>query len=233
MRGLIQGLRYAARFLVRAPETALNRFELQIVGVVGNVRVALDEDALPKIYVPYKQFFGELRAMMLAVRTTTDAVSVAPDVRAVAQAMDDRIIIDRIQTMDQVRGSLVADERFATLLLGMFSAIALVLAAACIYGVMSHAVVRRTEEIGVRLALGARGQDFVLMVLGQGFRLIGAGIALGMLGSFILTRILSDRRWGVSAPDPWTMTAVALLLGAIGLLACYVPARRATRVDPG
>ena len=111
--------------------------------------------------------------------------------------------------------------------------IALVLAVAGIYGVMSHAVVRHTGEIGVRRALGARGQDLVLMVLGQGFRLIGAGIALGMLGSFILTRILSDRLWGVSAPDPWTMTAIALLLGAIGLLACYVPARRATRVDPG
>ncbi len=214
------------------PITALNRFELQIVGVVGDVRDALDEDALPKIYVPYKQFLGELRAMMLAIRTTTDAVSVAPDVRAVAQAMDDRIIIDRIQTMDQVRGGLVADERFATLMLGIFSAIALVLAAAGIYGVMSHAVVRRTGEIGVRRALGARGQDLVLMVLGQGFRLIGAGIALGMLGSFLLTRILSNRLWGVSAPDPWTMTAVALLLAAIGLLACYVPARRATRVDP-
>ena len=170
--------------------------------------------------------------MMLAVRTTTDAVGVAPDVRAVALALDDRMIIDRIQTMDQVRGSLVADERFATLMLGMFSAIALVLAAAGIYGVMSHAVVRRTGEIGVRRALGARGRDLVMMVLGQGFRLIGAGIALGMLGSFLLTRILSNRLWGVSAADPWTMTAVALLLGAIGLLACYVPARRATRVDP-
>ena len=212
--------------------TALANRDMQIVGVVGDVRDAIGDDALPKIYVPYQQFLNELRAMLLAIHTTTDALGIAGDVRSTALAMDDRMIIDRIQTMDQVRGGLVADERFSALMLGLFSAIALMLAAAGIYGVMSYAVVRRTGEIGVRRALGARPQDVMRMVLGEGLRLIAVGITLGLLGTFLLTRVLSNQLWGISTADPWTLTGVAMLLAVVGLVACYVPARRATRVNP-
>ena len=148
--------------------TAFQDMRLRVVGVVGNTRDSIEDDATPKIYLPYRQFLGELRAMMLAVQTTTSATNLVGTIRAEASAMDDRMIIDRIRTMDAIRGDLVSERRFSTLVLGIFAAVALLLSAAGVYSVMAYSINRRTGELGIRKALGARPQDLVRMVLGQG-----------------------------------------------------------------
>ena len=212
--------------------SAFQDMRLRIVGVVANTRDSIEDDATPKIYLPYRQFLGELRAMMLAVQTTTSATNLVGTIRAEASAMDDRMIIDRIRTMDAIRGDLVSERRFSTLVLGIFAAVALLLSAAGVYSVMAYSINRRTGELGIRKALGARPQDLVRMVLGHGLQLIGVGLVLGLSGAFFVTRVLSNQLWGVTATDPLTVGAMATLLLAVGGVACYLPARRATRVDP-
>jgi len=205
---------------------------LRVVGVVGNTRDSIEDDATPKIYLPYRQFLSELRAMLLAVQTTTSATNLVGTIRAEASAMDDRMIIDRIRTMDAIRRDLVSERRFSTLVLGIFAAVALLLSAAGVYSVMAYSINRRTAELGIRKALGARPQELVRMVLGHGLRLIGVGLVLGLSGAFFVTRVLSNQLWVVTATDPLTVGAMAALLLAVGGVACYLPARRATRVDP-
>jgi putative ABC transport system permease protein len=157
---------------------------------------------------------------------------VAGAVRAAVHEIDSALPIFGMQTMsDTVADSLVRP-RFLSLLLGAFSVIALALAAVGIYGVMAYSVSQRTQEIGVRVALGARSSDVLKMVLGQGTKLAAVGVGIGLAGAFALTRVMSTLLFEVSVTDPATFAAVVALLAIVALLACYIPARRATKVDP-
>jgi ABC-type antimicrobial peptide transport system permease subunit len=143
----------------------------------------------------------------------------------------DQTVAD-IDTMDHIVAEAVARQRFSMLLLGLFAALALLLAAIGIYGVMSYSVVQRTREIGIRIALGARRADVLQMTVKQGLKLVGAGMVIGLLAAFLLTRVMASLLFGISATDPITFIGISVVLLAVALLASYVPALRATRVDP-
>ncbi|HTH48359.1 MAG TPA: FtsX-like permease family protein, partial [Candidatus Limnocylindria bacterium] len=155
-----------------------------------------------------------------------------PAVRKAVLAVDKDQPVSDVQTMDQVLSESLAQRRFTMLLLGVFGATALLLSAVGIYGVMAYSVTRRIGEIGIRMALGAQRNDILGLVFRQGGRLIGLGVAFGLLGGLTLTRFLGSMLFGVSAHDPATFAVIAVLLAAVALLACWLPARRATRVDP-
>jgi len=207
---------------------------MTVVGVVGDVRqTSLDQALKPEMYVPYQQdrrFFAIPRD--LVVRTTGDPLGLAAAVRSEIWKLDKDLPLFRVQTMDQILSLAVAGQRFNLLLLTVFGVLALVLASIGIYGVMSYATAQRTHEIGIRVALGARASDVLKLVMGQGLILTVSGIILGLAGAVALTRVMTGLLFEVSATDPLTFTAVALLLTAVSLLACYVPARRAMKVDP-
>jgi putative ABC transport system permease protein len=140
--------------------------------------------------------------------------------------------VSQIRTMEEIVASAVARQRFSMVLLGVFAGLALVLAAVGIYGVMSYSVAQRTREIGIRMALGARRGDVLRMTIGQGLKLVGAGVGLGLLAAVILTRVMSSLLFGISATDPLTFLSISLVLIGVAILASYVPALRATRIDP-
>jgi putative ABC transport system permease protein len=201
--------------------------------VVGDTRATLDAPAGPQMYVPYapEATWGSLS---LGVRTTGGVApaGVAPAVREQLRALDKAIPVYNVKTMDEVLANSVARQRSSALLIGAFAAAALLLALVGIYGITAYYVTQRTHEIGVRIALGARASDVLGLVVGQGLRLTLAGLALGAAGSWALTRVLAGLLYDVKPGDPATFAAVALLLAAVAALACYVPARRATKVDP-
>ena len=153
-------------------------------------------------------------------------------VRREVWAVDKNLPLSNLSTLEQLLDKTIAQRRFNLLLLGMFAGVALVLAAVGIYGVMSYAVTQRTHEIGVRMALGAQTSNVLRMVVGQGIRLALVGIAIGLGAALALTRLMASLLYEVSATDPLTFAVIALMLAAVALVACYVPARRATRVDP-
>jgi predicted permease len=203
----------------------------EIVGVVGNVKhERLDAEAKPEVFFPYEQ--SPRNFMSLVVRTTSDPSRMIAGVRDQVLAIDkDQPVFD-IKTMEQRLSKTVAQSRFIMLLLGVFSALALILAAVGIYGVMAYVVSLRTHEIGIRMALGAQGRDVLRMVVRQGMTLVLIGVAIGLVAAFALTRLMSSLLYGVTATDPLTFITVALVLGMVALLAIFIPARRATRVDP-
>lgn len=207
---------------------------LTVVGVVGNVR---EHDPLtapqPTMYFPIAQFAdpgGVLRDWV--VRTQGDPIGVASSIPAAIWDVDKNLPVTRLQTMETVRSTSVASQRLNLVLLGAFAALALVLAALGIYGVTSYGVTQRTREIGIRIALGARRYEVMRGVVGQGLRLAGLGLTLGLLGAVAFTRLMASLIYGIRATDPVTFLAVALLLTLVALAACYIPARRAMRVDP-
>ncbi|MGB7921787.1 MAG: ABC transporter permease [Pyrinomonadaceae bacterium] len=204
----------------------------EIVGVVGDVRHrALDAEGGAELYFSYLQM--PERSMALVIRAqAVDPMSVASSIRGVVQQVDKDQPLSNIQTMNQLLADSVARRRFNMLLLGIFSAVALLLAAVGIFGVMNYSVSQRTHEIGIRMALGAQAGDVLRMVVGQGMILALIGVAAGLIAAFALTRVMSNLLFGVSATDPLTFVGVSLLLAAIALVACYIPARRATKVDP-
>ena len=215
---------------------------VQIVGVVGHVKHwGLDSDDTAKIrdeiYFPFMQvpdkFMPEAVAgLTLALRTAPDPLSVVSAVRAqVAGPTEDQPIFG-VQTMEQIISDSLAERRFTLLLLIIFASTALVLAAVGIYGVMSYAVSRRTHELGVRLALGASRREILRLVVGEGMVLAAIGTAVGLTAALGLTRLMGSLLYGVRPADPATLAAVSLLLAGIALLACYIPAWRATKVDP-
>ncbi|HEY6271768.1 MAG TPA: ABC transporter permease [Terriglobales bacterium] len=213
---------------------------LTVVGVVKDARQR-DWAAVPDIemYLPYLQrgdYLEDTRSwvsyLTLVVRTSGDPARLTPAISSEIWALDKNVTISEVQTMDQVISDATAQPRFYLLLLGTFAAVALVLAAVGIYGVMSYSVSRRTHEIGIRMALGAREGDVLRLVTGQGMVLALAGAGAGLAGALGLARLMSSLLYGVRPDDPLTYAGVALVLAAVALLANYAPARRATKVDP-
>ncbi len=212
----------------------IDTLKLTIVGVAGDVRGAgLDQAPMPEFYVSYLQLPEFLpSAMSLVVRATVPPESLTPAVRGAIQSIDPTQPIYDVETMDQVVSASLADRRLYLWLLGAFAGIALVLAAAGIYGVTSYLVAQRTREMGIRLALGAEARSLVALVVRQGAQVAALGTLAGLAGAYALTRLLSSLLYGVSATDPAVFAGVAALLAGVALVACYVPARRVTRVDP-
>jgi putative ABC transport system permease protein len=203
----------------------------QIAGVTGDVKqYGLDKDAADEIYVPMAQ--NPLRDAILVVKTTVEPMSVARGIIELLYAVDPNQPAARVRSMEQVRAESVAAPRLTASLLSLFALLALAIAATGIGGVMALAVGQRRHEIGVRMAIGARPGEILRMILGQGMALAIVGIALGLFGAFALTRLLQKLLFEVGPTDPLTFVGVALVLSAATLLACYVPARRAARVDP-
>ena len=203
----------------------------EIVGVVGDARYdKLDGELRPMVYWTPPQL--TYPSMTLVVRTSGDPAALAPSAVREIQAVDREQPVSDVRTMESWVADSTARTRFGTLLLGAFACVALLLAAVGVYGVISYSVAQRRNEIGIRMALGARAGDVLRLVIGQGMRLVLLGVALGVVGALALTRLMSGLLYGVTANDPATFAANALLLAAVSLLACYVPARRATRVDP-
>jgi putative ABC transport system permease protein len=207
---------------------------ITVVGVAGDIKHSgLDEPEEPALYTPYPQSgVAWKRWMNLVVRSENDAAALAGTVKNRVWRVDEQIPVTRVRTMMEVMGASVEARRFNMLLLGVFAAVAMLLAAVGIYGVMSYAVTQRTREIGLRIALGARPRDVIGMVVGRGMLLTSIGAAAGVALSLALTRLMSGMLFGVGAKDPLTFACVSLLLTGVALLACYVPARRATKVDP-
>jgi putative ABC transport system permease protein len=202
-----------------------------IVGVVGDVRdVALSRRPVPMMYVPFAQ--EPLWGGEVVVRSSLETASVAAAIRQAVHSIDKDLPVTDIEPLADALDQSVAQERFRTWVLGSFGAIALLLAGVGIFGVISYFVAQRTREIGVRMALGAQRGDVLRLVLGQGTRLALLGLAVGVAAALLLTRLMAKLLYGVSATDPLTFAAVALLLFGVALAGCYLPARRAVRVDP-
>lgn len=201
----------------------------EIIGVVGDIRHrALEAQPFPAMYMPTYQTGGT----NLVIRTQGGPTNLAAALRKEVQAIDPDQPVAAVKPMDQWVDMSVAQPRYRTALLGLFALLALVLAATGIYGVMSYTVAQRTHEIGVRMALGAKRFDVLRLVVRQGMALVLFGIGLGIAGAIALTRVMSTLLFGVTAKDPVTFVAVAALLTLVAFVACYIPARRATRVDP-
>jgi putative ABC transport system permease protein len=206
-----------------------------VVGVVGDTKQwGLGEPSPPAMYLPYPQAPGTfmMQDITLVLRAGSGPLALASAARRAVQAVDPDLPVFDVATMDQVVYRSASAPRVNTVLLGIFATLALVLAAVGIYGVMSYAVAQRTHEIGVRVALGAEGSDILRQVVRQGMLPAVIGIATGTVGAWGVTRFLSSLLFGVRPADPMTFTLVPLLLAAVGVLACLLPARRATKVDP-
>jgi putative ABC transport system permease protein len=205
-----------------------------IVGVVANhIQPGVDNRIWEEMFYPYVNTADPpLTQMNLVVKTAGDPATMTSTIVNEARKADRLITIARIRTMDDLRASALQSDRFNLWLLGSFAFLALLLAALGIYGVMTYTTVQRTRELGIRLALGAQPGDVLKLVARQGIKLALIGVTLGLLASFALTRLMKSLLFGVGPTDPGTFALVALLLGLVGLVACYIPARRATKVDP-
>ena len=204
-----------------------------IVGIVGDVRHAsLSETPVPTAFISYRQDFESWPRMGFAIKTKGDPASLSSLVRKELAALAPTQPVYAVEPMEKLMRAAVAQRRFIMLLLGSLSAIAVTLAMVGIYGVISFSVGERTQEIGIRLALGARATDVMRMVLSQGMRVVLVGVVIGVGAAFALTRLLSSLLFEVSPTDTSTFLIVAGLLSSVALLACYIPARRATKVDP-
>src|SRR5579863_732681 len=216
--------------------------EAEIVGVVGHVKQwGLDADAKSAIEAQFDYPFMQLpeklmplaaNAVAVVLRTEGDPTTVMDSVRRAVAEIDSREVVYNVQTMNEVVSNSFAARRLSMLLLGVFAALALALACVGIYGVISYLVGQRTHEIGVRVALGAQPGDVLRLIIGQGTLLALLGIAIGVAAALLLTRLMANQLFGVSPHDPLTFAAVAILLMIVSIAACYIPARRATRVDP-
>jgi putative ABC transport system permease protein len=203
----------------------------EIIGVVGNVRYdSLVDEAPPAVYFPHPDLTYSF--MTLVVRTDGDAAAIAPAIQREIRGLDPNQPVSDVRTMNQVMSEWVARSRFNTLLLGLFAGLATLLSAVGIFGVMNYSVALRTRELGLRLAVGAQPRQVLLLVLKQGLGLTVVGLVLGLAAAFALTRLLSGLLFGVAAVDVTTFASISLLLVLVSLLACYLPARRAMRIDP-
>jgi putative ABC transport system permease protein len=204
---------------------------LTVIGVVSDVREwEWGEEKVGQLYLPYAQ--NPSRIMRLVVRSTGDPSALTPAVREAVESVDPSQPVTEIRTMDQFLSQAVSQRRLNMLLLAVFAAVATVLAAIGIYGVMAYGVTQRSHEIGIRMALGAEPSDVLKMVVGDGMKLAVIGMLIGIVGAALLTRYLASELYGIKTTDPFTYVGVALGLAAVAAAACYFPARRATKVDP-
>jgi putative ABC transport system permease protein len=210
------------------------RVWMTIVGVVGDVKhYGFNLPELPAFYSSYLQLQQPWkRWMYLAARTDGNPAALVGQVKNQIWSVDKQIPVTRLRTMTDVMGASLAAQRFNMTLMGIFAAVALLLAAVGIYGVISYSVTQRAHEIGVRMALGAEAGDVLKIILRQGLQLAGMGVAIGLAAAFGLTRVMSTLLFGVSATDPMIFAAISLILTGVALGASFVPARRATKVDP-
>ena len=210
----------------------------EIVGVVGHVKQrGLNEEGRAQVYRPWTQIEPRWRANLtratdMIVKTSVDPVTLIGAIKREIRVIDKDQPIAQVQTLDDKLSDSIAPQKFTLLLLGIFAFIALLLASAGIYGVMSHAVTQRTHEIGVRMALGARPLDVLKLMVGQGMSLVVIGLVLGLAGAYATTRLMTSLLFDVTAKDPITFAVVTVVLAIVAFLACYIPARRATKVDP-
>src|SRR5262245_56391163 len=204
---------------------------MTVVGVVANVKhYALDTDSRVALYTPHLQ--SGAGSLSIAARTTTDPLGIAAAVTREARALDPNLPLYDVKTMEQWLSESLARRRFAMLMLGLFAVVAMLLAGVGIYGVMSYTVAQRTREIGIRVAMGAQTRDVLRLIAQQGMSLTGMGVGLGLVAAIVATRLMASLLFGVRATDPLTFAAIALLLALVALVACWIPARRATKVDP-
>jgi predicted permease len=208
--------------------------KVRVIGIVGDVKqVAITEKAMPEAYFPISQLLGwGGSGLRLVAKTTVPPTSVIEAIRSELRESDSGLALFRPRTMEQLIADNMQDASLRTLLLGIFSGLALVLAAIGLYGVMAYLVTQRTHEIGIRMALGAEPGNVRGMILRQGTKLTLLGVGIGTVAALGLTRLMAKMLFGVSAHDPATMIGVAVLLILVAMLACYIPARRATKVDP-
>ena len=207
---------------------------MEIIGVVGDVLQGLGDEAKAEMYVPYRQVDALLPIfqMSIVLRTSMEPLTATSSLRSAISEIDPNQPIVNVRSMDQNIQTSVAQPRFRTWLIGTFAALALVLAAVGVYGVMSYSVTQRTSEIGIRVTMGAQPSDIVRIIVGEGLRLALVGVAAGVVGALLLSRVLRTFVFGVSTSDPATFAGVAIVLTLVGAAASYFPARRATRVDP-
>src|SRR6202030_386733 len=184
----------------------------------------------PQIYIPHQQF--AIQTMSIFVRTPMGEAALMGTLRRAVNEIDKDIPVYRVRTLPEYLSQSIAQPRLNAMLGGLFALIALLLAAAGIFGVMRYSVTQRTQEIGIRLALGAQRYDVLRLVVGQGMRFVGIGLLLGLVGVFASTRLLQSLLFGVGATDLPTMLVITLILTAVAFVACLLPARRATLVDP-
>jgi putative ABC transport system permease protein len=202
-----------------------------IVGVVGDIKSdGFEAPSVPHIYVALGQF-APVNAVVF-LRSRGDAEHLGEEVRREVESLNPNVPVHSISSMDQIIARSVADRRFALELLGIFAVIALLLAAVGIYGVMSYSFSQRTHEVGIRIALGAQRLDILRMALGEGMRLVVIGLASGLVGAAIMTRFFQSMLFNVVPTDPVTFVSVSAILVGVAFFACYVPAKRTTRVDP-
>jgi predicted permease len=205
---------------------------LRVVGVVGDVReFGLEADARPTVYVHYLQRPRQAWNFAIVARTQGEAKALIPAMRSMMQSLN-RDLPTNFRTLEQIFSSSLNNRRFSLVIFGSFAAVALLLAALGIYGVTSYAVTQRTTEIGIRIALGAQLANVWRLVIGQGMKSVLLGIVIGLGGAFALTRLIAHLLFAVSTTDPLTFAVVSIGLAMVALLACWIPARRATRVNP-
>jgi putative ABC transport system permease protein len=210
-----------------------------VVGVAGDVRQDIGAAPTPTVYIPSAQtpaamtrLFSGWYPTEVVVRTAGDPEMMRAAVERSIRAADPEVPVGHVRTMDEILAGSLAAQRSLVLLLGAFAALALVLAAIGVYGVMSYLVTQRAHEIGVRLALGARARDVLALVLARGMALVLGGVGLGLVGAAVVNRLMASQLYGVARADPVALAAATLVLLLVALLACYMPARRATRIDP-
>jgi putative ABC transport system permease protein len=207
---------------------------MTVIGVVGDVKHSgLNQPTDPAVYSPFAQSDERWkRFMTIAIRTRDESAGLIEEVKKQVWSLDGQIPVSDVHAMDDLIAVSLAQQRFNMLLLGLFAALALILAAVGIYGAIAYAVNQRRHEIGIRIALGARRSDVLRLVLGDGAKIALFGITFGIAGALVLTRLMASLLFEVKPTDPATFAGVAILLALVALAACCIPARRAMRVDP-
>ncbi|HLM55649.1 MAG TPA: ABC transporter permease [Pyrinomonadaceae bacterium] len=220
------------RFTPGSPTSTNPDDWITVIGVVNDVKqMELTAEPKPQMYLSYNQA-GFFAPRHLVVKTEVEPRSLASSVRSVVWEIDRDQPVSNISTMEEVLSESIARQRFSMLLLGVFAGLALLLAAVGIYGVMSYSIAQRTREIGIRMALGAQKRDVLRLAVGQGLKLVLVGVAVGLVASLVLTRVMTSLLFGVGANDPATLAVISVFLIGVALFASYLPARRATKVDP-